>query len=110
MRHTRIDAPEDSRTRPRGRRTARALLLAFCLGLALGAPGTSSADEYDPQKAGNPLKIVYYVVYPIGWTLDVLIFRPAYYIGQCEPFQTIFGTDRHPEDPEPAPSAEADRR
>lgn len=85
-------------TRPKRRSRTASALLALSLTVAICAPAISRADGYDAKKAGNPLKIVYYVVYPIGWTLDVLIFRPAYYIGQCEPFHTIFGTDRHPEE------------
>ena len=101
--------PSRARTIPRRadrRRSAlRAVALAAALCSPLAWPGAARGAEYDPQKAGNPLKIVYYVLYPVGWTLDVLIFRPAYYIGQCEPFQTVFGTPRHPD---PVPPADPD--
>jgi hypothetical protein len=76
------------------------------LACATWLAATPAQAEYDPQKAGNPLKIVYYVVYPVALTVDWLILRPAWYIGQVEPFHTIFGTTRHPEPPEPVPPLE----
>lgn len=76
----------------------RTRLVALTLTLALAAPGLSGAEEYDPQRAGHPLKVIYYVLYPVGLTLDWLIFRPAWYIGRVEPFRTLFGV------PEPAPA------
>jgi len=67
-------------------------------GLGLGMPQTASArgNDYDPTRAGNPLKIVYYAVYPAAFLVDRLIFRPAYYIGQWQPFHSLFGTTRPP--------------
>jgi hypothetical protein len=75
-------------------------------------PGSARADrEYEASEAGNPLKIVYYVAYPVLGLVDVLIFRPAYFLGQYEPFQTIFGVADSPEDfelpPEPRDRDEA---
>ena len=72
---------------------------ALVLTLALLAPGAARAGSstlhgagYDPTDAGHPLKIAYYILYPVGVTLDYLIFRPAWHIGQVEPFRTLFGT------------------
>ena len=95
--------------RAAGRKAARtwrrtALVSALALATWLSA-APAEAGGYDPQKAGNPLKIVYYVVYPVAFTIDWVILRPAYYIGQVEPFHTIFGTQRDPELPEPPPPA-----
>lgn len=89
------------------RRTWQRAALVGALGLAtwMSAP-SAGASDYDPRKAGNPLKIVYYAVYPVALTIDYLILRPAYYIGQVEPFHTIFGTTRHPRPPEPPPAVE----
>ncbi len=55
----------------------------------------ASADEYDPQTAGHPLRIVAYGVHPIGVVLDLLIFRPAHWIGSYEPIALFFGHDRY---------------
>lgn len=83
---------------------------AAVLGVALLATAlpAQARSEYDPKRAGNPLRIVYYAVYPATLLLDWLIFRPAYYVGQCEPFHTIFGTERPLEDIERATAPERD--
>jgi hypothetical protein len=63
-------------------------------GLVLGllaAAGPAAADEYDPQYAGHPLRILAYVVHPVGVIFDYLLFRPAHWIGSHEPLKTIFG-------------------
>ena len=74
------------RGRKRIRGLAVALVLAFSVG---GAPAL--ADEYDPNYAGHPLRIVAYVAHPVGVLLDYLIFRPVHWIGSHEPIKTIFG-------------------
>jgi hypothetical protein len=81
------------------------MLLCAALVCALGGPLTAQArDEYDPTRAGNPLKIVYYVAYPVAFTVDWLIFRPAYFIGSCQPFRSLFGREpAHGDDDLPPP-------
>jgi hypothetical protein len=80
--------------RGRARRRARGWLAAF-LGLVL--LGSSSvpafAEEYDASSAGNPLRIVSYVVYPVGVIFDYLLLRPMYWVGSHEPFRSLFGRD-----------------
>ena len=66
--------------------------------LALAAFAVASgarADDYDPQKAGHPVRIAAYVVHPVGVVLDLLIFRPAHWIGSKEPFARFFGHERY---------------
>jgi hypothetical protein len=75
------------RTRRAGRRVAA--LLAMAAMLALATPAL--ADEYDPKDAGHPLRIVGYVLHPVGVTIDYLLLRPAFWIGSHEPFRTLFG-------------------
>ena len=50
-----------------------------------------AGQPYNPKRAGNPVRIASYVVHPVGVLLDYLIFRPAWWIGQHEPFKTLFG-------------------
>ena len=70
----------------------RRSLLAGAMALALLAGAApASADEYEPKRAGHPLRIVAYVVHPVGVAIDYLILRPAHWIGSHEPFKTIFG-------------------
>ena len=73
------------------RRRAAALGGLLILGLATPA----SADRYDPQKAGHPARILAYAVHPIGVMLDLLIFRPAHWIGSKEPLASFFGHERY---------------
>ena len=68
---------------------ARAALLCAALVLALAAP--AAADRYDPQKAGHPVRVLAYVVHPVGVMLDLLIFRPAHWLGSKEPLASLFG-------------------
>jgi hypothetical protein len=76
------------------RHTRRALALAAIVtSVALAAP--ASADRYDPQKAGHPVRILAYIVHPVGVMLDLLIFRPAHWIGSHEPMATLFGHERY---------------
>jgi hypothetical protein len=49
------------------------------------------ADEYDPQKAGHPVRIIAYAAHPVGVILDVLIFRPAHWIGSLPGLDEFFG-------------------
>lgn len=88
------------------------LIATLTLALALWLPLRSSAEEYDPRRAGHPLRIAAYAVHPVGVILDWLIFRPAWYIGGHEPIRTLVGRDRELRTDEveppapPAPPAE----
>ncbi len=76
---------------PRRRRARRWLPLALALALAACMAAPSGADEYREDEAGHPLRIVAYVLHPIGVVLDRAIFRPAHWLGHHEPFRTLFG-------------------
>ena len=71
-------------------RGVRRVLLATLVAL-LASSGVARADEYDPQRAGHPLRIVAYVLHPFGVAVDYLILRPAHWAGSHEPLRTIFG-------------------
>lgn len=70
--------------------------------LAASSPALAERrDAYDPREAGHPVKIASYLLYPIGFIVDILILRPAHWLGQHEPFNTVFGVDaRRSEDAE----------
>jgi hypothetical protein len=70
--------------------------LAFVLILALAGSAAAAGREYDPRRAGHPLRIAAYVAHPVGVILDWLIFRPAWYIGRVEPIRTLVGRDLEP--------------
>ena len=74
------------------RRTTALALGVAVLCSALGAlPARAGTTQYNPRRAGHPLRIVAYAVHPFGVALDYLIFRPAWWIGTHEPLRTIFG-------------------
>ena len=74
-----------------GMRSFRFGLVMVVLALALQAAPASASEEYDPSDAGFPIRVLAYVVNPVGVALDYMIFRPAYWIGSHEPFRTVFG-------------------
>jgi hypothetical protein len=78
-----------SSDRPRRRRWIASLLLSMFL---VSATATQApADEYDPTMAGHPLRIVAYVLHPVGVIIDYLILRPAHWVGSQEPIRTLVG-------------------
>jgi uncharacterized membrane protein YhiD involved in acid resistance len=72
-----------------GKRTLAVGLAAVVLGIALPA----AAEEYDPGHAGHPVRILAYVVSPIGVLFDYLVMRPAHWLGGLEPLATLLGRD-----------------
>jgi hypothetical protein len=72
----------------RVRRAIAGATAALALGLS-AMP--AAADDYDPQRAGHPARIIAYAVHPVGVLLDLLIFRPAHWIGSHEPLASLFG-------------------
>jgi len=74
----------------------RRLLAAALVAIAIAVSAAPvAADEYDPQRSAHPLRIVAYVVHPVGVVLDLLIFRPAHWIGTKQPFAALFGHERY---------------
>jgi hypothetical protein len=74
---------------PRFRRIARGLAAALALA-AFGATA-ARADDYDPQRAGHPVRIIAYAAHPVGVILDLLIFRPAHWVGSLPGVDKFFG-------------------
>jgi len=73
------------------RRSTAGLVLALVLGWALLAAPAALADDYRPTRAGHPMRIVAYVVHPVGVAIDYLLMRPAHWVVSHEPLGTIFG-------------------
>ena len=78
-------------TRPR--RSRRTWILAALIAVSLAWPGMAVADDYDPQRAGHPLRVAAYVLHPIGVAFDWLLFRPAHWLGTKPGLRTLFGHD-----------------
>ena len=68
-----------------------ALLLAGTASRAVAAP-----DDYDDMQS-NPLRVAAYLIYPVGYTLEWLIFRPLHYIVSRPALEPIFGHRPHEE-------------
>ena len=82
------------RTRGRIRRSLASLAVIGSLLFASSPVWAAEVEApYESTEAGHPVKIVYYIVYPVGFLLDTLIMKPAYWLGRHEPFRSVFGTD-----------------
>jgi hypothetical protein len=57
----------------------------------LGMAAPAAADEHDPERSGHPLRVVAYVLHPVGVILDTLIFRPAHFLVSHRPLKALFG-------------------
>ena len=71
-------------------RKLRTVALAALLALVLGA-APAQADEHDKTRSGHPLRVVAYILYPVGLLLDTLIYRPAHWLGNQKFVKTVFG-------------------
>ncbi len=78
--------------RRRSRRGARLLAAAGALAL-LAVATPAAADDYDETYSGHPLRVIAYVLHPVGVILDTLIFRPLHWIGSHEPLKTLVGQE-----------------
>ncbi|MBW2423790.1 MAG: hypothetical protein JRG86_06060 [Deltaproteobacteria bacterium] len=82
-------------TRSRCGRLRRVVLGSLMAIFFLGAASPAPADDYNSSEAGHPVRIVAYVLHPVGVLLDYLLLRPAHWLASHEPLKTIFG---HEED------------
>jgi hypothetical protein len=61
--------------------------------LVAASPVAAADEDYDETYSGHPLRIVAYVLHPIGVILDTLIFKPFHWIGSHEPIKTLVGQE-----------------
>ncbi len=80
-----------ARTSARSIRRSLAAVVTALLVSGLAAP--AFADVHDPKESGHPLRVAAYILHPFGVLLDTLIFRPAHWVVEREPWSTIFGHD-----------------
>lgn len=80
------------RHRRRSRGLASILLSVFVASsLLLSSAAPVSADEYRERTSGHPLRIIAYVLHPVGVMVEYLLLRPAHWVVSREPMQTLFG-------------------
>ena len=77
----------DGTSRTRAKRWLSAMLCA----VAMLTASPVLADEYDEDSAGHPLRLVAYILYPVGVAIDYLIMRPAHWLVSQEPMKTVCG-------------------
>jgi hypothetical protein len=68
-----------------------AWLLCTVPGLAAAAP-----DDYDETQS-HPLRVAAYLLNPIGFTLEWVVFRPLHYLVSRPSLEPVFGHHRHAE-------------
>lgn len=76
-----------------GRRRAGCALATAAAMVVLVGVAPAAAEEYDETHSGHPLRILAYVVHPVGVILDTLIFRPAHWLASHEPLKTLVGQE-----------------
>ena len=77
------------------RRFAVAALLAMVLACT-GRSALAAPDDYDDMQS-HPLRIAAYLIYPIGYTLEWLVFRPFHYLVSRPALEPVFGHRPHEE-------------
>ncbi len=56
------------------------------------SPSRYYADDYDYEDAfSNPLRLAYYMIYPIGYTVEWLVMRPLHYVISRPGLDKFFG-------------------
>jgi hypothetical protein len=70
-------------------------MLALALCLALPGAARAAADEYDDSQS-HPLRVVTYLVHPIGMAFEWVLFRPFHQIVAASPeTEYVFGHRPH---------------
>ena len=75
--------------------TNRAQFAAALLAAGLLVGSAAAADEYDPQRAAHPVRIVAYALHPIGVVLDLLLVRPAHWLGGLPGIDKLVGHEMY---------------
>ncbi len=65
--------------------------LVLTMAVLVGSVPASAHEPHDPQTSGHPVRVAAYLLHPFGLLFDTLFLRPAHWIGNQEPFKTIFG-------------------
>lgn len=76
------------------KRLVVALMMASMLSLSARAAMADEryADEQEYEDAfSNPLRLAYYVIYPVGFTVEWLVMRPFHYIVSRPGLDKVFG-------------------
>jgi hypothetical protein len=61
--------------------------------LLLAGSARAAYDDYDDYTDSHPLRILAYVLHPVGYTIEWLALRPLHALASQPELQPIFGTD-----------------
>lgn len=79
-------------TRASKSRRLRALLLALCVVSATAFSTPAGADRrHNPEGGAHPLRIIAYVLHPVGYLIDTVLVRPAHWVVSRPSLAPIFG-------------------
>ena len=70
-------------------------LLAITLAVTAG-PAVAAPDDYDELQS-HPLLVAAYLVHPVGYAAEWLIFRPFHYLVSRPYLEPVFGHRSHEE-------------
>ncbi len=62
--------------------------------LALPAAAAQPVDEYDDSQS-NPFRVAAYLLYPVGYALEWIIFRPMHWVVAQPNLVNVFGHESH---------------
>jgi outer membrane protein OmpA-like peptidoglycan-associated protein len=75
---------------------ARSSLLAVVFLSVLGSAAVAAPDQYDDSQS-HPLRVAAYLLHPVGWLTEWLVFRPFHFmVSATEPQEAFFGHRPHP--------------
>ena len=76
---------------------SRFLVIGLICAATFGAkPSFAAPDEYDDSQS-NPFRIAAYLMYPVGWLAEWIVFRPFHFmVSATEPQEAFFGHRPHP--------------
>jgi len=86
-----MDKLDRKRLERRPSRVSRGWLAALSLSMIVVLASPAVADEYDPENAGHPLRLVAYILHPVGVLIEYALLRPGHWFVSQEPMKTIFG-------------------
>ena len=69
-------------------------LTLITLMLSTPAFAAEPVDEYDDSQA-HPLRVIAYLVNPVGYALEWILFRPIHYVVAQPRFVKVFGHEPH---------------
>jgi hypothetical protein len=75
-------------------RTWKTFVIAGLSTLLFSAAAPAYFDEYDDSQS-NPLRVVAYVIHPVGYTLEWLVARPIHALVSQPELEPVFGHTPH---------------